>query len=87
MLGIPHGVTYPLSIVSISRTFDMSSRNVANSYFFSVMMLIGIITPSVGGFINNLIGFRNMFIILVPVIIYLIIASYFNIKRVNKNIH
>ncbi len=85
LLGIPHGVTYPLSIVSISRSFEVSYRNMANSYFFSVMMLIGMITPLAGGIIEDLIGFRNMFILLVPVIIYLIIASYNNMKLLYKN--
>lgn len=84
LLGIPHGVTYPLSIVSISRSFDMSYRNMANSYFFSVMMLIGMATPLAGGIIEDLIGFKNIFILLVPVIIYLIIASYKNMKLLYK---
>ncbi len=84
LLGIPHGVTYPLSIVSISRSFDVSYRNMANSYFFSVMMLIGMITPLLGGVIEDFIGFRNMFIFLVPVIGYLIIASYNNMKLMYK---
>ncbi|WP_337861062.1 MFS transporter, partial [Ferroplasma sp.] len=80
LLGIPHGITYPLSIVSISRTFDMSYRNMANSYFFSIMMAIGIVTPSAGGLVENLIGFRYMFLALVPLVIFLLFASNKNIK-------
>ena len=82
LLGIPHGVTYPLSIVSISRTFDMSYRNMANSYFFSIMMAIGIITPTAGGVIEDLIGFRFMFLAIFPIILFLLFASYKNMKRV-----
>ena len=81
LLGIPHGVTYPLSIVSISRTFDMSYRNMANSYFFSIMMAIGIITPTAGGIIEDLIGFRYMFLALFPVILFLLFASNSNMKK------
>lgn len=81
LLGIPHGVTYPLSIVSISRTFDMSYRNMANSYFFSIMMAIGIITPTAGGLIENAIGFRYMFLSLFPVILFLLFASNSNMKK------
>ena len=82
LLGIPHGVTYPLSIVSISRTFDMSYRNMANSYFFSIMMAIGIITPTAGGIIEDLIGFRFMFLAIFPIILFLLFASYKNMKKV-----
>ncbi len=82
LLGIPHGVTYPLSIVSISRTFDMSYRNMANSYFFSIMMAIGIITPTAGGIIEDLIGFRFMFLAIFPIIVFLLFASYKNMKKV-----
>ena len=81
LLGIPHGVTYPLSIVSISRTFDMSYRNMANSYFFSIMMAIGIITPTAGGIIEDLIGFRYMFLALFPVILFLLFTSNSNMKK------
>ena len=81
LLGIPHGVTYPLSIVSISRTFDMSYRNMADSYFFSIMMAIGIITPTAGGIIEDLIGFRYMFLALFPVILFLLFASNSNMKK------
>ncbi len=83
MLGVPHGVTYPLSLVSISRTFGMSYRNTANSYFFSVMMFISIIIPALGGIMENMIGFRYMFLILVPVIILLIILSNNNFKKIS----
>ncbi|WP_243668650.1 MFS transporter [Vulcanisaeta sp. JCM 16161] len=51
ILGIPHGTTYPLSVVSISRAFKPQYRNAANSLFFSFMMLIGIITPTITGYI------------------------------------
>jgi fucose permease len=59
-LGIPHGTTYPLSVVSISRAFKPEQRNTANSLFFSMMMVIGIIIPTITGYIADLIGKINI---------------------------
>ncbi|ABW01444.1 MFS transporter [Caldivirga maquilingensis] len=73
LLGIPHGTTYPLSVVAISRAFKPQHRNMANSLFFSFMMLIGIVTPTITGYVADLIGIRNTFIVLIlPVIIILL---------------
>ncbi len=58
ILGIPHGLTYPLSVLTISRAFGPQHRNTANSYFFSIMMLVGILLPLVGGVLVDTIGFR-----------------------------
>jgi len=65
-LGIPHGTTYPLSVVSISRAFKPEQRNAANSLFFSMMMVIGIIIPTITGYIADLIGIRSTFLVLIP---------------------
>ncbi len=81
ILGIPHGVTYPTSIISISRSFDESSRNVANSYFFSVMMSIGIIMPILGGYIIKYIGFRTLFLYIAPLIIVLMVLTFITFKK------
>ncbi|ADN51811.1 MFS transporter [Vulcanisaeta distributa] len=69
ILGIPHGTTYPLSVVSISRAFKPQHRNAANSLFFSFMMLIGIVTPTITGYVADLIGIRDTFIVLIPPVI------------------
>ncbi|WP_393971356.1 MFS transporter [Oxyplasma meridianum] len=58
VLGIPHGLTYPLSVLTISRAFGPQHRNAANSYFFSIMMLVGILLPLAGGVLVDTIGFR-----------------------------
>lgn len=71
ILGFPHGLTYPLSVISISRTFKPEERNAANSSFFAVMMVIGIIVPSVAGYIADLVGIKYMFGLLIPVILVL----------------
>ncbi len=84
LLGIPHGTTYPLSVVAISRAFKPQHRNMANSLFFSFMMLIGIVTPTVTGYIADLIGIRSTFIVLIlPVVITLILLRRY-VKAVDK---
>lgn len=84
ILGIPHGLTYPLSLISISRTFELQFRNSANSLFFSVMMLIGIITPLISGFIVEIIGIKNTFTLLIPFIILMLVLIKRNISLVDK---
>lgn len=78
ILGIPHGLTYPLSVVSISRAFRPEERNAANSIFFSFMMLIGIVTPGIMGYVADSVGLRNSFAVLIPpVLILLYVLSRF----------
>ena len=72
ILGFPHGITYPMSVISISRTFTPENRNAANSQFFAIMMLIGVVTPTVAGFIAQVIGIRLMFGVLIPVVLFLL---------------
>jgi len=72
ILGIPHGLTYPLSIISISRTFNPNERNAANSVFFATMMLIGVITPSAAGAVAQLIGLKDLFGVLIPIVLVLL---------------
>lgn len=71
ILGFPHGFTYPLSIISISRGFERSLRSAANSYFFSLIMIVGAIMPFVSGLIVNSIGFRLAVISIIPVVAFL----------------
>ncbi|MGC8609042.1 MAG: MFS transporter [Thermoplasmata archaeon] len=73
MLGFPHGFTYPLSVISISRSFQPSERSAANSYFFSVMMLIGAVMPFVSGIMVDAIGMKTSFLSVIPVILVLLI--------------
>ncbi len=84
ILGIPHGTTYPLSVVSISRAFKPQHRNAANSLFFSFMMLIGIITPTITGYIADLIGIRSTFIVLIPPVLIALAFLRKYVKSVDK---
>jgi len=84
LLGIPHGLTYPLSVISISRTFKVEERNTANSTFFAVMMLIGIITPTVAGFVIQRIGFRETLAFIIPIILVLLLILRKYVKYVDN---
>ena len=84
LLGIPHGLTYPLSVISISRTFRLEERNAANSTFFAIMMLIGIITPSIAGFVIQRIGFRLTLTFIIPIILALLAVLRKYVKYVDN---
>lgn len=84
ILGFPHGLTYPLSVISISRTFKPEERNAANSSFFAIMMIIGIIVPSVAGYIADLVGIKDMFGLLIPVVLVLLAFLRRYVKYVDE---
>ena len=84
ILGIPHGTTYPLSVVSISRAFKPQHRNAANSLFFSFMMLIGIVTPTITGYVADLIGIRDTFIVLIPPVVVALILLRRYVRSVDR---
>jgi len=72
LLGVPHGLTYPISLIYISRGFEERVRNAANSYFFSMMMAIGVAVPFLAGGLITLVGLRLTYFSLVfPVVILL----------------
>jgi Arabinose efflux permease len=73
ILGIPHGLTYPLSVMSITRNFGEEGRNGANSYFFSIMMLVGAAMPFISGEVIFLVGYRDGFLLLIPAIVVILL--------------
>lgn len=79
-LGIPHGFTYPLSILSLSRSFEQKERSVANSYFFSVMTAIGVVLPLIGGSIIQKYGFDPTFAGILVLVVILMIALNLNFR-------
>jgi MFS family permease len=91
MLGIPHGLSYPLSVLTISRSFRPEHRNIANSYFYSIMMFVGIMLPLVGGFMVDTITFRGTLLIVVFIIVVLLfltsrtLVKWNNEKKDNDN--
>ena len=84
ILGLPHGFTYPLSIISISRGFERSLISAANSYFFSLMMIVGAIMPFISGFMVNSIGFRLAVISIVPVVAFLYVLLRREVTQLNR---
>ena len=61
ILGIPHGLTFPASLIIIMRNSDESKRNTLNSYFSSSNAMINTITPFLIGLIADQIGLRFAF--------------------------
>lgn len=84
ILGIPHGFTYTLSIITLSRTFNINLRNAANSYFFSTMMVIGAILPSLLGILVDLTNLRTGFIAILPIILAVFYATEIYSRRTKE---
>ncbi|MQL55029.1 MFS transporter [Acidianus ambivalens] len=79
ILGIPHGLTYPSSLVIIRRNFKDEERSAANSYFTGILLGLGGIVPIIMGGIVDLIGIRLSFLALA--IAVLVFFSLFFIKQ------
>ncbi|MGC9210430.1 MAG: MFS transporter [Acidilobus sp.] len=75
VLGIPHGMTYTLSVIAISRTFERDKLNAANSYFFSIMMIIGSLLPALLGSIADRVGYRNTFLVIAPIVLVILLLT------------
>ncbi len=76
VMGIPHGLSFPVSLVYISRDYEPELRHSANSYFFSAMTVVMVAGPILGGYAIQSIGFRLTFLFLLPVIVVLAILIY-----------
>ena len=60
-LGVPHGITFPLSTILISRGTEMHERAVANSYMMAYGDMIQIITPPIFALLENSLGLITIF--------------------------
>lgn len=69
ILGIPHGLTYPVSLTLLSRGFSKEDITSANSLFFSLMSLVAIIAPIIIGGISFLVGLPDSFLALESLVI------------------
>jgi Major Facilitator Superfamily. len=63
ILGVPHGFAYPVSIITLGRSFKARFRNAANSYFFAIMMAVGVVLPTLSGFSIDNVGFKITFVL------------------------
>lgn len=82
ILGVPHGLTFPSSLIVISRNSHESTRNVLNSYFASSYTAISALAPLMIGLVADQIGLRYAFGVLfisIGVFAYLIFRKWASI--------
>ncbi|MBW9140117.1 MAG: MFS transporter [Candidatus Aramenus sp.] len=80
VLGVPHGITYPVSLISISRSFSEGERSVANSYFSAVMTGFSSFVPLLISGVVDVLGIRGSFGVLALVTL-LFTAYIFNVFK------
>jgi MFS family permease len=77
ILGVPHGLTYPSSLIIISRSSNESERNTLNSYFASFSTIVNVLTPFLIGIVSELIGLRYAFsLLLVSISIFAVLIFH-----------
>jgi len=84
ILGVPHGLTYPVSLISISRSFRSEERNLANSQFFAFMTMVSIAVMPLTGLLAQAVGLRNVFALLVPFVLLLFALMRRDIASMEK---
>jgi len=82
LLGIPHGLGMPIALFAIGRSFEVSQRNKANSSFTSVMMLMNVAMPLVGGGLLNFAGFRFIMLYIIPVVVVMLYLTLTLVKSI-----
>lgn len=80
LLGIPHGLSYPLSLLYLTRSYGPDERSSANSYFFSVNTIVMVAGPVIGGYSIQIIGFRETFLFIVPIALILMLLVTITIR-------
>ena len=81
ILGIPHGFAYPISIITLGRSFKDKFRNAANSYFFAIMMAVGVLLPTLSGFSIDKVGFKLTFVFIALLILVLLVLNNINFRK------
>ncbi|MCL4343591.1 MAG: MFS transporter [Thaumarchaeota archaeon] len=84
ILGVPHGLTYPVSLISISRSFKSEERNVANSQFYAFMTMVTIAVMPLTGLLAQAVGLKNVFALLVPFVLFLFVLMRRDITSMEK---
>ncbi|ARM77198.1 MFS transporter [Acidianus manzaensis] len=84
ILGIPHGLTYPSSLILLSRNFkDEGERSIANSYFSGILIGLAGVIPIIMGYSVEEIGLRysfSMLAIVSIILFFLMLREYKKIK-------
>ncbi len=87
LLGIPHGLTYPSSLILLSRSFtDEDTRSVANSYFSGILIGLAAIIPIVMAVLVEIIGLRYSFGLLTVVVLFFFLLVMKEYNKVKQNI-
>ncbi len=69
LLGVPHGVTYPVSLALLAKWTSPDTRTRANAALSSVTSFVGVLLPFILGILAASYGYRTMVIlVLLPVI-------------------
>ncbi len=69
LLGVPHGVTYPVSLALIAKWTSSNTRTRANATLASVTGFVGVLLPFILGLLAASYGYRLMvLLILLPVL-------------------
>jgi DHA1 family multidrug resistance protein-like MFS transporter len=77
ILGIPHELTFPTSLTALSRSFPENDISAANTYFYSIMMFVAVLVPSIAGAIVYQVGLRLTFLLFaIPVAVIFILILY-----------
>lgn len=80
LLGVPHGTSFPVSLVYVSRSYSPDLRSTANSFFFSIVTIVLVSGPILGGYSTQQIGFRTTFLLLVPIVSVLAVITMLSLK-------
>lgn len=86
ILGVPHGFAYPISIVTLGRSFKAGFRNAANSYFFAIMMAVGVVLPTLSGLSIDHVGFKLTFVFITLLILALLVLNNINFRKWKLNV-
>lgn len=76
LLGIPHGITYPISTMLIAEGVSRDDLSFANSLFTSSVGVAGVVIPIIVGLLTPAIGFRPVFLLVTGSVCLLAILQY-----------
>ena len=77
ILGAPHGMFWPISLIYLRRAFGDERIANANSYFMSFNSLLSIAVPFLLGLLTTVVSLRNLFgLVLIPSIAVYMIYLY-----------
>ncbi|BCS93688.1 MFS transporter [Metallosphaera javensis (ex Sakai et al. 2022)] len=68
VLGVPHGITMPLSTVAITRRVPPEMRSMANGIFFASLTMIGSATSFVSGIGITFLGFQGVLLAILALV-------------------